>query len=173
MPSEILSKQWLQDNLYNDLDWYPERMGGKQKIFSSRIDLPLIALCIDPPLIKPNWLLLDNKTATDSFFRILEPIITSKSPSVLFLTNPDGAWMVLHSHSPLEPRYWSPRLLTNFETIPCEQGGPQYLVILLSQGQGAIVFSRAENFEINYYGSLSLWNEISTALFGPITAFPH
>lgn len=161
---QIPDNQWFRDHLFDEGDgWYPEKIGIKRLIFRRPNGKTLLSMGIDPMPSTPNWRCIYEGNPTESLFFLLAPF-TENDAGIAYFTFPDGAWIELKVNRALEKNEWDSWLLASFESIPAEQNGPQMLVIFLRNKEGALIFSRFEDFEIAFYGSDSLWKEVSLAL---------
>lgn len=163
MVSEI--DTWFAENLFGPQEWYPERMGRKHIIYSRTSGATLVSMAIDPASDLPGWQKLPEKSYTESLFALLAPLV-KVGAEIVYLTYPDGAWIEMHGLKNVDTVSWNPWLLRFFEETPGEQGGGQMLVVLLSGRRAALVFERFDSFEITFYGSDDLWQNISNALQG-------
>jgi hypothetical protein len=163
---EVPDNQWFRDHLCDEATyrWYPEKIGAKRSIFRRPDGMTLLSMGIDPMLTAPTWKYVYEGEPTKSLFSLLAPF-TANDAGIAFFTFPDGALIELMFNRALEENEFKPWMLKVFEAIPADQGGPQVLVIFLRNKEGVIIFSRFDCFEISYYGSDSLWKEISSALW--------
>jgi hypothetical protein len=166
MEKSLYEDAWLRAKLFRETSWHPDRLGKRHRIFSAKSKYPMAGLYVEPAQVDSykEWK-LGAGDRLQSLFEHLKVFSNNRSASILFATYDDGTYVVPHWERPFCADRWSPVVLWEFQVTPAEQGGEQFLVLLFREREAAVIFTRYQGLEIDFYGSSEMWRELSDLLY--------
>jgi hypothetical protein len=158
-------QHWVENTLLEQDRVAFDRLGTKRSILKVMHRAPLASLFIDPcPTASVSWKSCADKQLTESLFERLSPVVCQRECTWFFVSMPQDEYTVLKWVAPLNMATWNPSRLYAFENTGSE-GGAQSLCLAIGT-ESLLVFTLKDGFEIAYYGSDGLWEEIASALYG-------
>jgi hypothetical protein len=157
-------KKWVEEHLWNDEYFTPEKLGSKHTIYSSEYRSPLITSLIEGHGTKAIWKLSNERGLTESFFQNVKPLVSRYHASWFYVTNPDNVLSVFEWEKEIDSKSFNANELKEFEKNPAKEGGSMYIGILLHSLDGLILFELSHIFEISFYGTDMKWNDLKNLL---------
>ena len=158
--------KYIENELFEDDYFCPEKPGSTKEIFSSGMRYPLLMNIIDGVTPRYTWPLITGSTsATESFFIKLKPIVKAHKSYWIYITDPDNVFSNIEWTREINPEYFNTYVLTEFETNPAVEGGVSYLILFFEDKRGMIVFEYDYgSLSIKYYGHDDRFKEINERL---------
>ena len=155
---------WVRSNLIKDGYLLLSNLGEKRTILKISLHGSLVASLISASRNSPSWGNGDTDPVK-SLFETLHDFRGNNSASWFFMTDLDGAIILIRSENPAGDIRSSGELrLWDFELFHPEQGVGQYLLLLFDDKSAGILITRSADLEISYYGPEELWQNLSSRL---------